>query len=195
MGRTARFSSDAILDAAADVVADGGPARTSIGSIAALLEAPSGSIYYRFASRDLLMASLWIRTARRSQQGALEAIAHPDVERAAVGAALHVVRWSRSHLTEARILMLYRREQLAAEWPDELGDELATLNRPLEEARHTFTRRLAAAGASANPTDVAFALVDVPFAAVRRSLIAGTAPPRRVDELVRLTCRTVLFGT
>ncbi len=195
MGRTARFSSDAILDAAADVVADGGPARTSIGSIAARLGAPSGSIYYRFASRDLLLASLWIRTARRAQQGALEAIAHPDVERAAVGTALHVVRWSRSHLTEARILMLHRREQLATQWPDELGEELAMLNMPLEAALGGFRRRLAAAGASANATDVAFALVDVPYAAVRRSLIAGTAPPRRVDELVRLTCRTVLFGT
>ncbi len=39
---------------------------------------------------------------------------------------------------------------------------------------------------------VAFALVDTPYGASRRYLLAGKPPPPTVDELIVRTCRCVL---
>jgi AcrR family transcriptional regulator len=194
VGRPARFTSDQILDVAAQLIAAGGPNGASMATIASELGAPTGSIYHRFESRDLLMARLWIRTVKRAQIGFLDALAQPERRVAAIDAALHIPRWSRSHLDEAQVLLLYRRDDLAAQWPDELGEELAALNRPVQDAIGSFTRRLFGRKTSANVRTVAFALVDVPYAAVRRYLLGGQPPPAAVDDLVTQTCDCVLFS-
>ena len=69
MGRPPKFDSQQILDATALLIAEGGPEQATVASIAKRLGAPSGSIYHRFESRDLLLARLWIRTVHRAQQG------------------------------------------------------------------------------------------------------------------------------
>jgi AcrR family transcriptional regulator len=194
VGRPAKFTSDQILDAAAQLIAVGGPNGASVATIASELGAPTGSIYHRFDSRDLLMARLWIRTVKSAQGGFLEALDQPDLRPAAIDAALHIPRWSRSHLNDAQVLLLYRRDDLAAQWPDELGEELAALNRPLQEAVGNFTRRLFGRKTPANLRTVAFALVDVPYAAARRYLLQGQPPPTAVDALVARTCDCVLFS-
>ncbi|NOX28486.1 MAG: helix-turn-helix transcriptional regulator, partial [Actinobacteria bacterium] len=56
MGRRPKYSSDQILDAAASLLAADGPTALSVARIAARLGAPSGSIYHRFGSRDVLVA-------------------------------------------------------------------------------------------------------------------------------------------
>ena len=192
LGRNAQFTDDQIMDTTVDLIARDGPERVTISGIAADVGAPTGSIYYRFATRDLLMARTWIRTVRRSQAGFLEALSDPDPYTAAVGGALRLVRSCRENLTEAQLLLLYRREDLAAQWPSELGDELAGLNEPITRAMRSLVRRLPAATTAAAAT---FAVIDVPYAAVRRFLIAGRPPPRSVDALVRSTCECVLFGS
>src|ERR671918_929405 len=133
MARPAKFTSTDILDAAARLIAEGGPRLATVNTIASDLGAPTGSIYHRFASRELLLARLWIRTIRRAQGGFLEALAIPDLYEAARTAATHIPRWSREHLDDARVLLLYRRADLAARWPEELGEELASLNVQVEE--------------------------------------------------------------
>jgi AcrR family transcriptional regulator len=193
MGRPAKFSTEQILDTTALLVARRGLPSATIAGIAQQLGAPTGSIYHRFESRDLLLARLWIRTVRRSQQGALDALAQKDIERAAVDTALHIVRWSRVNVDEACVLLLYRREQLAERWPEELGDELAGLNDVLVAAIRTFVRRRFGSTTKANLEVASFALVDVPYAAVRRYLLMGKPPPRSVDDLVERTCRCVLL--
>jgi AcrR family transcriptional regulator len=182
MGRPARFDAEQILDAAADVVGEGGPAEATIARIAGRLGAPVGSVYHRFASRDLLLARLWLRSVRRFQQGFLDALADGD----ALRAALHTPRWCRAHLAEARVLIVHRREDLAARWPKELGEEPAGLNSAVRDALEGF------AGDRLPLERVVFALVDVPHAAVRRHIADGRTPPDEVDELVTETCRAVL---
>lgn len=184
MGRAARFTAEQILDAAVAVVGRSGPAGATIGAIAGDLGAPVGSVYHRFASRDLLLARLWLRTVDRYQQGFLAALDGGD----ATAAALHTPRWCRAHPAEARVLLLYRREDLAARWPEELGEELARANAGLAAA----VERFCAGRHSA--TRAAFALVDVPYAAVRRHVAAGRTPPAEVDGLIAETCRAVLGG-
>ncbi len=125
VGRPAKFNSEQILDATAGILAEGGPAQATVAAIAQRLGAPSGSIYHRFESRDLLLARLWIRTVRRAQQGFTAALALPNLEQAAVAAALHIPRWSRQHLPEATVLLgAARRYLLAGKPPPPRVDEL-----------------------------------------------------------------------
>jgi AcrR family transcriptional regulator len=194
MGRHARFDSETMLDAAAQLIAEGGPGEATVAAIAARLGAPSGSIYYRFESRDLLVARLWIRTIRRAQEGFLEAIEDNDLCTAAHRAALHIPNWSREHLEEATVLLLYRREDLAARWPAELGRGVTDLNRDLAAAIRRFARRRYGRLTDKNVQTVAFALVDVPYAASRRYLLAGRPPPPMVDHLIVRACDATLFA-
>jgi AcrR family transcriptional regulator len=69
VARPARFSSDDIFDAASRLVRIGGPSSATVVGIAQELGAPTGSIHHRFDSRDLLLARVWIRTARQAQAG------------------------------------------------------------------------------------------------------------------------------
>jgi AcrR family transcriptional regulator len=192
MGRPAKFNTEQILDATAQLVAEGGPRLATVAGIAERLGAPTGSIYHRFNSRDLLLARLWIRTVRRSQEGFVAALSQDDVEKAALDAALHVPRWSRSNLDDACVLVLYRREQLAEQWPEELGAELATLNDAIKAGVRAFVRRRFGSVTKANLDVTSFALLDVPYAAVRRYLINSSPPPPSVDDLIARTVRCIL---
>jgi AcrR family transcriptional regulator len=193
--RPAKFDEDQILDAALRLVADGGPNAATIAAIADALGAPVGSIYHRFRSRDLLLAKLWVRTVKRFQAGFLRALEADDLDAAALGTALHNLEWTREHPDEARVLLLYRREDLAERWPEELGEELANLNTDVERAVRDHTlRRFGEGGGAEALRRVVFALVDVPYAAGRRHLVHGEPPPPLVDELVTETLRRVLFG-
>lgn len=195
MPRPAKFDEDQILDAALRLVAEGGPGAATIAGIAGLLGAPVGSIYHRFGSRDLLLARLWIRTVKRFQGGFIEALRAADLDQAALGAALYNVQWTREHLEQARVMLLYRREDLAEKWPEELGEELAALNADVEGAmRDHALRRYGEGGGAEALRRVVFAVVDVPYAAGRRHLINGEPPPPLVDELVTETLRRVLAG-
>ena len=172
MGRPAKFSDDLILDATAKQ-SPATAGRATVANIAAALGAPSGSIYHRFDSRDLMFARLWIRTIRRAQPGFIEALADSDLNTGAREAVLHVPRWSRSHLSEAVVLLLYRREDLAKQWPDELGDELRDLNVNLINAYKDYCRRRYGTAARATVEATRFALFDIPYAGVRPYLAAG----------------------
>lgn len=187
MGRPAKFSEDQVLDAALAITAEAGPGAATMAAIAARLSGPVGSLYHRFGSRDLLLAALWIRGIRRFQEGFVTALAAGDAK----AAALHTPRWSREHPAEAAMLLLHRREELAARWPTELGDDLAALNARTSEALTTF----AAADPDLDRERLVFAVVDVPYGAVRRYLVRRTPPPPLVDELIVTTCQAVLPST
>lgn len=194
MPRPAKFDEDQILDAAVRLVAGGGPGAATISGIAGLVGAPVGSIYHRFGSRDLLLARLWVRTIKRFQRGFIEALGVEDIDEAALGAALYNVDWTREHLEEAQVLLLYRLEDLSEKWPGELGEELSTLNSDVFAAiRGHAIKRYGKEADAAEIRRVVFALVDVPYAAGRRHLVNGEPPPPLVDELVTETLRRILL--
>jgi AcrR family transcriptional regulator len=192
--RPAKFTEGQILDAALRLVAEGGPGAATIAGIAGLMGAPVGSIYHRFTSRDLLLARLWIRTVKGFQGGFIQALGADDLDEAALGAALYNVDWTREHLQEARVLLLYRREELAERWPEELGEELASINADVEAAVVNHAVRRYGEGVDAAALRrVVFVLVDVPYAVGRRHLINGEPPPPLADELVIETLQCVLI--
>ncbi|TDD14380.1 TetR/AcrR family transcriptional regulator [Nonomuraea diastatica] len=183
MGRPAKFSRDQVLDAALAIAAESGPGAATMAAIAARLGGPTGSLYHRFGSRDLLIATLWLRTVRRFQDGFLSALATGAAE----AAALHVPRWCREHPAEAALLLLHRREDLAARWPAELGHDLDQCDTRVAAALDDF-----AAHSGINRDRLLFAVVDVPYGAVRRHLVGRRSPPSSVDELIVSACRAVL---
>lgn len=183
MGRPPKYSADQILDTAEELITTGGIHAATVSAVIDRLGAPSGSVYHRFATRDLMLAHLWIRAAKESQVGLVEALATGEPD-AGVAAALHVVGWSRSNPRRAALLAAHRREDLAADWPEELGDELATLNDRLHVALRDYTRSVFGRVTSTNLQTVMFAVIDVPLAAVRRHVLAGERPPRSLDALV-----------
>jgi AcrR family transcriptional regulator len=189
VGRPPKFTEDQILDTASRLVACQGPAATSVAAIAAELGAPTGSIYHRFASRDLLMGKLWIRVVRDAQAGFIHSLEQRGPS-STLDAALHLPRWSREHLHEAQVAAMYRREDLAGEWPDELGADLDTLNHGLRQALRRHTKYLFGYVRRSDVERVTFALIDVPHAATRRHLLAAERPPRNIDRLVAevVTC-------
>ena len=192
MPRPASFPADDILDATRELIAQAGPAATTMTAVAQHLGAPSGSLYYRFAGRDYLVATLWLRCVRRFLDGYVPALGLPSPLDAALSAARFVVEWSRAHVDDARVLLLHHSDDLLSDtWPSELREENLRLQDRLNDA---IGRLEAAFGATdgAGSERVRFAVVDVPYAAVRRSLQAGLAPPSTIDELVVETATHVL---
>jgi AcrR family transcriptional regulator len=184
VGRPAKFSQDQILDAALAVVAEDGLGAATMSAIAGRAGAPTGSLYHRFGSHDLLLAALWIRTVRSFQRGFVDALVAGDTELA----ALHTPRWCRQHPAEAALLLLHRRQELAARWPAELGEDLDTLNTQVSDALNSFAAR----HPGVDHEKLIFATVDVPYGTVRRYLLEGRPPPPLVDELITAVCRAVL---
>src|SRR5438445_6128025 len=128
MGR-AQWDDGGFLAAASAIAAERGPAAVTVGSIAAWLRAPVGSFYHRFASRDVLLGELWLRTVLDFQQGLGAALDAGD----GLTAALHAPAWTRAHLESARLLLLYdRKDFVQGEWPKELGKRVAEMTRRME---------------------------------------------------------------
>src|SRR5579872_6322799 len=104
MGR-ALFDNAGFLAAARALACERGPGAVTVDSITQRMSAPKGSFYHRFASRDALLGELWLTTVLAYQQDFFAAIEAGD----GLAAALHIPRWSRAHLDDARLLLLYSR--------------------------------------------------------------------------------------
>src|SRR4051812_47554474 len=177
------------LTAARDLAAEGGPAAVTVLSVTERLGAPSGSFYYRFASRDVLLAELWLATALAFQSGFVAAIKRGD----GLAAALHTPRWVRAHLDDARLFLLYHRDDFVqGEWPAALRARVARQGRRVDACYKRFAR-VTLGGADAERLRVAsFLLADVPKAAVVPHLHRREPPPPLVDEMIARTYRALL---
>ena len=193
MARPAKFTDDEILDAALRQVTDG--AGATVAGIAAAVGAPTGSIYHRFPSRDVLVARLWLRTVAGFQDGLVAVLAEQDAADAGRHAVRYFLEWTRDHPVEAQLLLLHRRDDLLADgWPDEVRERAAAVAEQFDDALRDYTRRRLGSLSQHAQRRAAFAVVDVPFAAVRRHLAAGEAPPPMLDDLVVRAHDAVLEG-
>jgi AcrR family transcriptional regulator len=165
---------DTILDAARGVVLDRGLGAATIAAIAESSGAPVGSIYHRFGSVDALLAQMWIRAVRRSQERFTNAAAHSDPVEAAVGAALSVYDFCAEQPADARLLLAYRPEDLAGARIDpEQRMALASLNDPVAAVVKDLARRLYGRASQRTLDRVLMAIFDLPHGAVRRPLSSG----------------------
>lgn len=192
MGRNPHFTSEQFIDAALDIVTEGGPGAVTISAVAGRIGAPVGSVYHRFTSRDEILAELWLRIVDSFQRKFLEALKEGD----GLKAALHTPRWVRANPNEGCILLLYRREELISspEWPESVRDRALSLARELDGGIAEFVKRLFGRTTKHALRRATFVLIDVPYAAVRRHLQAGEIPPDMLDELVSDVYTTILGG-
>ncbi len=188
MGRR-KFDDGDFLDAALAIIAERGPIAATVGSIAERLKAPVGSFYHRFASRDVLLGELWLRTVLDFQQGITAALDAGDGLRA----ALHTPGWVRGHLDEARLLLLYHRDDFVqGGWPPSLRDGVAAQTERMETGFARFARLVFGRAGQDELRRAQFLLAEMPVGAVRQHLHRREPPPPIVDDLIRLTYRAVV---
>ncbi|MFE5505475.1 TetR/AcrR family transcriptional regulator [Amycolatopsis japonica] len=193
MGRPPRHTADDFLDAAVRIFATEGAAGVTMSAVAREVGAPSGSIYHRFPGRPALLAAVWLRTLDGFQRGYLEALEQEPAVEAAVEAAAQVVRWCRAHPAEAKLLYGGDRALGVDDWSAEDRARVEAANHRLDTAITKVLRKLRPlTGRSTD--ELMLALVDLPYAAVRRHLDRGEAPPPRTVDLVTRTTRTLLTG-
>ncbi len=184
MPRPARFTVDVLLDSAAHLLAADGPAAVTMSAVARSSGAPSGSVYHRFPTRAALCGELWVRTEERFQEGVLVALSgDDDAQRRCVAGALSVVAWCREHPVEAQVLLAGPDELGQGEWPEPVATRRKRLQRRLKKAF---------ADVPADPARVSAALIDVPYAIVRRHLRARQAIPAGADAIVTDCARALI---
>lgn len=193
MPRTPEYDADQIVTAAGRLIAASGPGTATIGAIARAVDAPTGSIYHRFPSRDVLLAHVWLRAATAFQTEFFRRLAGSPPRRAGLAAALYMAQRVREHPQEARLLLFHRREDFVDRgWPAELSRQARALGRQIEAELRDFSRRLTGHADVRTVRVVAFAVVEAPFAAVRRHVAANEPPPPTVDDLIRVTYNAAL---
>jgi AcrR family transcriptional regulator len=185
----ASFDYADFLTAARELAAQGGPAAVTVLSITERLGAPSGSFYYRFASRDVLLAELWLSTALAFQSGFVAAIKRGD----GLAAAMHTPTWVRAHRNDARLFLLYHRDDFVqGDWPQAFKSKVARQARRVDACYTRFARDTLG-GIDPERLRVArFVLADAPKAAVEPHLRRGEAPPPVIDALVKMTYSAIV---
>ena len=175
MPRPTLHDTDALLDAARDLIVEGGPQAAGIRAIAERSGAPSGSLYHRFGSRDALVARAWLRAVRRFQAGFIPALDADDPRAGVADAVRWAVLFAVNERADAQLLLAHgRRDLLHAEPQGLLAAELATVNEPLVQATRAITVRLFGRASGEAVERVSYAIVDLPLAVLRRHLRAGT---------------------
>jgi AcrR family transcriptional regulator len=190
MGRKERHGRASILRSARELSAEAGPQKITIASVARRCGAPVGSIYHRYASRDEILAEVWLDLVEEFQERFL---AHLDGEGNAAEAGLAAVRftcsWVRRHRRDARLMLLHRREDFAADrWPEAQRQRARQLASDAEQRLRRYTARLLGSSAKAELRRVQFILVDLPTAALKRDIEAGVIPSKDIEKLLLETC-------
>jgi AcrR family transcriptional regulator len=188
MGRP-KYDDGDFLDAALAIAAISGPPAVTIGAVTDRLKAPVGSFYHRFASRDVLLGELWLRTVLDFQQGITAALDAGDGFRA----ALHTPAWVRLNPDEARLLLLYHRDDFVqGGWPASLRDGVAAQTARMESGFARFARLVFGRAGHDEVRRAQFLLAELPVGAVRQHLQRREPPPPIVDELIGVTYRAVI---
>jgi AcrR family transcriptional regulator len=184
MPRPPRFTRENLIDAAVRVCIQHGPGALTIGAVARMAGAPTGSIYHRFASREDLLAETWVASMAAFQPGFIVALRQRS-EPPGLAAALFPLQWARSNPEAARLLVLYRRQDfVGGELPDRLREAAGKLATELGDAISEFAVSAFGDHSLAAKRRATFLVLDLPNAAMRRYLAAGIGPPQGVDELV-----------
>ncbi|MBI5090403.1 MAG: TetR/AcrR family transcriptional regulator [Actinobacteria bacterium] len=184
MTRPELFPSDAILDAALAVVAESGVGALTMTAVARRLGAPSGSLYHRFSSRAELAGRLWLRTQDRFHEVFAAGLEHPDPLTAARHAARNVVEFSHDQRLDAMLAMRYRADDLLrAQWPD---DVMVLYRRQRRRMSSTITSLQRAFGLDDRESlrRITFAVIDVPYSAVRAAIVSVRLPDALVKQLI-----------
>ena len=172
-----KHETDAILDAARRLVLTDGPRAASVAAIAEASGAPVGTLYHRFGNRDGVVTAVWLRALERFQARAM-AVSGADPLEVAVQMAVAALDFARDCNEDARLLLTIRPGDLRDAEPDpEFSATLAAMNAPLVDRVRDLARLLYGRGDARSVDTVTRAVVDLPYAVVRRHAHADGMPP------------------
>lgn len=178
------FSTEAILDAAREVVVTRGARGATVEAIARAAGVPVGSIYHRFDSLAELLARTWLRAARRSQERALAVPVAPEEPLAAAEAiALAMYDHCLADPQDTLLLDALGRSELLEMELGRLRGELETVNERVEALMAGLARALFGRADKRGRDLVLLALVDMPHGFAHRQLVSGNRTPARRGRL------------
>ncbi|WP_454197958.1 TetR/AcrR family transcriptional regulator [Nocardia sp. Marseille-Q1738] len=187
-----KHDTDVILDAARTLVLADGPRAASVSAIAEASGAPVGTLYHRFGNRNGVLTAAWLRALRRFQDRTLAAADESDPVEAGVAMARAALRFGRELPEDARLLLNLRPSDLLDGGPDvEFHATLAEMNAPLIEHLRRVTHALFGRDGEREIDAVTRAIVDLPYAALRRHAHAPALPEWLEDD-VTAAARTLL---
>jgi AcrR family transcriptional regulator len=196
-----KHQTDVILDAARALVLAGGPRAASVAAIAMSSGAPAGTLYHRFGNRDGILAAAWLRALERFQARAMatgaDTGAGAPAETAldtATAMAVSAISFARELPEDARLLLTIRPGDLLDGEPDVTFQQtLAAMNAPLTERIGALARQLYGSSGPRSVDAVARAVVDLPYAVVRRH--AHDEPmPSWLEADVAASARAILLS-
>lgn len=163
-----KHETDVILDATRALVLTDGPRAASVAAIAKVSGAPAGTLYHRFGNRNGILTAAWLRALSRFQAGAMAAAGERPLE-AAVAMAVAAVQFAREVPDDARLLLTIRPADLLDGEPDaEFQATLGAMNAPLIERLRELARGIFGDDDERTMDAMARAVVDLPYAVVRR---------------------------
>ncbi|MBF6210303.1 TetR family transcriptional regulator [Nocardia puris] len=172
-----KHDTDAILDAARALVLADGPRAASVAAIAAASGAPVGTLYHRFGNRNGVLTAAWLRALARFQERTLAAAAPDDPVEAGVAMVAAAVGFGRDLPDDARLLLELRPRDLLDGAPDaEFHERLSTMNAPLFGRLRRMARELLGGDGARELDAISRAVVDLPYAALRRHAHAPSLP-------------------
>lgn len=184
MVRPALFTSQSFIDAAIELVAEGGASAATLQAIARKVGGPTGSVYHRFQSRAEIMATAWI-----SIHGQFSRRMRAGLERSALLAALAIPEWARQDALRARFLLLNEpRSLIGGNPPEALAHAIAREEQELENAFHTHVRSVLGPDRPPDSEALArarFLVFDAPIALTSPYLASGDSVPPFVDSVIR----------
>ncbi len=183
-----KHETDVILDATRALVLAEGPRAASVAAIAKASGAPAGTLYHRFGNRDGILAAAWLRALERFQSRAMAADGDTALD-TAVAMAVAAVGFARKHTEDARLLLTLRPADLLDGEPDAaFQDRLAAMNAPLIERVGELARALFGSRRSRAVDAVTRAVVDLPYAVVRRHAHDEEIPSWLEADVAAATC-------
>ena len=188
MGRKAYFKNEEFIDSAIKIIAEEGLGALTIAALSTRVTAPIGSVYHRFPSRDALIAELWLNIIESFQNEWLK-ILQTDGRKA----TLFCIQWVRNHPNEARVMLLYRIEDLAfGEWPKNLQKRAQRLLKELREGIADFTKQQFGKVTNECMDRTFFAIHDAPMGILRRYMQDNKMPAKSVADLILETYDAVM---
>lgn len=186
-----KHDTDVILDAARTLVLTDGPRAASVAAIAEASGAPVGTLYHRFGNRNAVLTAAWLRALERFQSRVIDAADAADPVDAGVAMVRASVLFGRELPDDARLLLNLRPSDLLDGGPDaEFRTTLDRMNAPLIGHLRRIAHDLAGCDGDRELDAVSRAVVDLPYAALRRH--AHTALPGWLDDDLAAAARTLL---
>ena len=188
MGRKAYFKNEEFIDSAIQIIAEEGLGALTIAGLSTRVTAPIGSVYHRFPSRDALIAELWLNIIESFQNEWLKILQTDGLQ-----ATLFCMQWVRTHPSEARVMLLYRIDDLTSgEWPKDLQKRALRLSKQLREGIAFFTKKQFGSVTKEYIDRTLFAIHDAPMGILRRYLQENKIPPKSIADLIRETYEAVI---